>query len=96
MGFGNATKCIADVTGCDEDDYFCHDRYALKRLVRGPFYKGALADNEERRIVGVPANLKHAMINLPHAYSPRLDAAIHLRTQFDSFEQSIGSEDGSY
>ena len=46
-------------------------------------------------MVGVPANLKHAMISLPHAYAPRLDAAIHLRTQFQSFEQSVGSDDGA-
>jgi len=35
------------------------------------------------------------MISLPHAYAPRLDAAIHLRTQFQSFEQSVGSDDGA-
>ena len=93
-GFENATKCITRVTGCQDEDIFCHDRHALKRLVRGPFFATALAEDEERRVIGVPANLKHAMITLPHSYSPRLDAAIHIRTQFDGFEQSVGSDDG--
>ena len=93
-GHKNATKCIARVTGCGADDVFCHDRHALKRLVRGPFYKSSLTTAEEGRVIGVPKNLKHAMITLPHAYSPRLDAAIHLRTQFMAFEQSVGADDG--
>jgi len=93
-GYPEAQNCVAKITGCDQEDAFCHDRYALQRLVRGPFYKNVVGPAEERRMVGVPANLRHAMISLPHAYAPRLDAAIHLRTQFPSFEQSVGSDDG--
>ena len=90
----NLSACIAHITGCAPDDIFCHDRHALQRLVRGPFHKSALTEAEELRIKGVPLNLKHAMISLPHAYSPRLDAAIHLRSQFQHFEQSVGPDDG--
>jgi hypothetical protein len=69
LPFTNATACIARVTGCAEDDVFCHDRHALQRLVvRGPFFPSALTQDEARRTTGVPANLKHAMITLPHSY----------------------------
>ena len=70
----------------------CHDRHALQRLIRGPF-KQSLTDMEEKRIIGVPANLRHAIMTLPHVYAPRLDAAVHLRSQFQHFEQLIGPDD---
>ncbi len=95
LGNSDAMECIARITGCDLEDSFCHDRYALQRLVRGPFNSNVVGPQVEKRMIGVPANLRHAMISLPHAYAPRLDAAIHLRTQFQSFEQSIGSDDGA-
>ena len=84
--------CVARVTGCEEGDIMCHDRHALQRLVRGPF-KAAFTEHEEKRIIGVPFNLKHGIMTLPHAYAPRLDAAIHLRTQFAHFERLVGPED---
>lgn len=95
VGNRDLMKCVAKLTNCDEEDVFCHDRHALQRLVRGPF-KNSFTREEERRIVGVPKNLKHAMMILPHAYAPRLDCAIHLRAQFTQFEQSIGPDDGAY
>lgn len=92
MGYNYTKQCVARLTGCGEEDVMCHDRHALQRLVRGPF-KAALTDSEEKRIIGVPFNLKHAIMTLPHAFAPRLDAAIHLRTQFTHFERLIGPED---
>ena len=92
MGYNYTKDCITRITGCAHEDIMCHDRHALQRLVRGPF-KQSLTESEEKRIIGVPLNLKHAIMSLPHAFSPRLDAAIHLRTQFTHFERLIGPED---
>lgn len=89
----NITNCVRYITGCQDDDDHCHDRHALQRLLRGPF-KSALTAQEERRITGVPKNLKHAILSLPHAFAPRLDAAIHIRCQFSHFEMSVGRDDG--
>lgn len=86
-------ECITNITRCDPDDTHCHDRHALQRLIRGPF-KERLTTEEERRVIGVPENLKHAILSLPHAFSPRLDAAFHLRCQFSHFEMSVGRDDG--
>jgi hypothetical protein len=44
-------------------------------------------------MIGVPANLKHALLTLPHSYSPRFDIAVHLRCQFRHFEYLVGPED---
>ena len=49
---------------------------------------------QHHSIIGVPKNLKHAILSLPHAYAPRLDAAVHLRCQFRHFEQLVGPDDG--
>jgi hypothetical protein len=44
----------------------------------------------------VPDHIKHAILTLPHAYAPRLDFAIHLRTQFHHFEQQASVDDPAY
>jgi hypothetical protein len=89
LGYNQTEECIAKLTGCDLADVSCHDRHALQRLVRGPF-KSHFSSFEETRIVGVPNNLKHGIMNLPHSYAPRLDAAVHLRCQFRHFEYLVG------
>jgi hypothetical protein len=71
------TLCVLAVT--------CAERHAFRRLIRGPFISD-LSHEEEKRIHGVPDNVKHAILALPHAFAPRFDAAIHLRTQFQAFE----------
>lgn len=83
---------ISQLTGCKSDDVSCHDRYALQRLVRGPF-RSKFTEEEESKLVGVPANFKHGIMTLPHAYAPRLDASIHLRCQFKHFEYLVGASD---
>ena len=83
--FTNAVDCVAKITGCDPADVPCAERHAFQRLIRGPFRRGLTAD-EESRIHGVQDNMKHALLTLPHSFAPRFDAAIHLRTQFQSFE----------
>ena len=93
-GNAQADECITRLTGCVPGDISCHDRHALQRLVRGPF-KLQYALTEESRIIGVPQNLKHAIFSLPHSYSPRLDAAVHMRCQFMHFERLVGPEDGA-
>ena len=89
LGVAKAEECINRLTGCAPDDVSCHDRYALEHLVRGPF-KPKVAAREERIVVGAPPNFKHGILNLPHSFSPRLDAAVHLRCQFQQFEQLVG------
>ena len=86
-------ECIANITRCDRKDVHCHDRHALQRLIRGPF-KAQLTQEQNKRVMGVPANLKQAIFSLPHAFAPRLDAAFHVRCQFSHFEMSVGSDDG--
>lgn len=94
-GNAKADECITRLTGCVPGDVACHDRHALQRLVRGPF-KPQYALTEENRIIGVPHNLKHAVFSLPHSYSPRLDAAVHLRCQFVHFERLVGPDDAAW
>ena len=95
VNYNFTRECAARLTGCAEYDVMCHDRHALQRLVRGPF-KAAFTAQEEKRILGVPQNLKHALLSLPHAYAPRLDAAIHIRTQFEHFERLVGPDDSGW
>ena len=83
--YNASVHCVKRITGCDLGDVMCAERHAYQRLIRGPF-TAQLTANEKERIHGIPDNMKSAILNLPHAYAPRLDAAIHLRTQFFHFE----------
>jgi len=93
--FNTTVHCVKRITGCDLGDVMCAERHAYQRLIRGPF-KAGLTAAEEKRIHGVPDNLKHAILTLPHAYAPRLDAAVHLRAQFNHFEQQASIDDPAY
>lgn len=84
-----ALDCVAQISGCGLEDFSCHDRHALQQLVRGPF-RTAFSAAEEKKIIGVPQNFKHGILTLPHKYAPRLDAAVHLRCQFQHFEWLVG------
>lgn len=84
-----ALDCVSQISGCGLEDFSCHDRHALQQLVRGPF-KSAFSEAEEKKIIGVPQNFKHGILTLPHKYAPRLDAAVHLRCQFQHFEWLVG------
>ena len=66
------------------------------RLIRGPFRASKLTDAEEKRVHGIPDHMKHAILTLPHSYAPRLDAAIHLRAQFNHFEKNTAIDDPEY
>ena len=94
VSYNRTELCISQLTGCKAEDISCHDRHALQRLIRGPF-KSRFTAAEESKIVGVPDNLKHGIMTLPHAFAPRLDAAVHLRSQFRHFEQLVGPDDGN-
>jgi hypothetical protein len=93
QGSNDSLNCIAKITSCSPTDISCHERFAFSRLVHGPFKIDSVISTEEKRLIGVPGNLRHAMMTLPHAYAPRLDAAIHLRLQFEHFEHLVGPED---
>lgn len=95
VDYPHADECINMITGCSPRDVSCHDRYALQQLIRGPF-KAAFSAEEEKKIIGVPANFKHGIMTLPHIYAPRLDAAVHLRCQFKHFEWLVGKEDSMW
>jgi hypothetical protein len=92
-----AHQCIDKLTGCPSEDGSCQDRYALERLVVGPF-RTKYRDETLRHIyhlAGIPHNLRKGMLGLPHAIAPRLDAAVHLRCQFSHFEWVVGPDDGN-
>jgi hypothetical protein len=93
--FNSTAHCVAKITGCDLGDVMCAERHAYQRLVRGPF-KAAFTEKEEQRISGVPNAFKHSLLTLPHSYAPRLDIAVHLRTQFHHFEQQADINDPNY
>jgi hypothetical protein len=93
--FNTTVHCVKKITGCDLGDVPCADRHAYQRFIRGPF-KAGLTEAEEKRIQGVPDHMKHAILTLPHAYAPRLDAAIHIRAQFQHFESSAQIDDPAY
>lgn len=93
--FNTSVACVAKLTACDLGDVQCAERHAYQRLIRGPF-KAAFTEKEEKRISGVPQSLKHALLTLPHAYSPRLDIAIHLRLQFHHFEKQTEAAHPEY
>lgn len=86
--FVQCVECVTKITGCETGDITCAERHAFQHLIRGPF-KESLEVAEEERIHGVQKNVKHALLSLPHAYAPRFDVAIHLRTQFQSFENQL-------
>lgn len=88
-GLEHALECISALTGCDLEDFSCHDRHALQQLIRGPF-RSAFSAEEEKKIIGVPPNFKHGILTLPHVFAPRVDAAVHLRCQFNHFEWLVG------
>ena len=96
QGINESVNCIAKITGCSTTDISCHERFAFGKLVHGPFKIDSVISTEEKRLIGVPGNLRHAMMTLPHAYAPRLDAAIHLRLQFEHFEYLVGPEDAGW
>lgn len=95
MYYNTTAECVKKITGCDIGDVACADRHAFQRLIRGPF-KSALSEKEEKRVLGVPQHIKHAVLTLPHAYAPRLDAAIHIRAQFHHFEKNADVKDPEY
>jgi hypothetical protein len=83
--------CVQQLSGCRTGDVSCEDRHAFQQLVRGPFKRDA--ESFFKYLSGVPANFKRAMLSLPHAMAPRLDAAVHLRCQFRHFEYLVGPQD---
>lgn len=89
-----ANWCIPLLTGCEKEDVSCHDRHALEQLIRGPFHSQfqeySLTHPDQYYIAGIPKNLRHGILSLPHAIAPRIDAAIHLRCQFKYFEYVVG------
>ncbi len=93
--FNTTVQCISKLTGCDLGDVMCAERHAYQRLIRGPF-KSEFTNKENERIHGVPNNIKHALLNLPHSYAPRLDIAVHLRTQFENFEKQTHHDDPAF
>jgi hypothetical protein len=93
--FNGTVHCVAKLTACDLGDVMCAERHAYQRLIRGPF-KSKFTAQEEVRIRGIPHNIKHALLTLPHAYAPRLDIAVHLRVQFAHFEKQVDIQNQDY
>jgi hypothetical protein len=93
--FNTTVHCVKKITGCDLGDIGCADRHAYQRLIRGPF-KAALSAQEEKRVRGIPDNMKHAILTLPHSFAPRLDAAVHIRNSFRNFERQSSVDSPEY
>ena len=93
--FQETVECVSKITQCDHGDVTCAERHAFQRLIRGPFIS-TLTSKEETRIHGVPDNVKHAILSLPHSFAPRFDVAIHLRNQFQSFENQADVNSTEY
>lgn len=93
--FNLTAHCVSKITGCDLGDVSCAERHAFQRLIRGPF-RASYTAREEARIHGVPDNVRHAILTLPHAYAPRFDAAIHIRAQFHHFENQVDVNDPAF
>lgn len=93
-----ANQCIDKLTGCRTYDISCQDRYALERLVVGPFHSAFRNPDMEDlyHIAGIPQNLKKGILGLPHTMAPRIDAAVHLRCQFSHFEWVVGPDDAQW
>lgn len=93
-----ANQCLEKLTGCPLGDISCQDRFAYERLVMGPFHSQFRDPKLQSyyHIAGIPHNLRKGILSLPHALSPRIDAAVHLRCQFSNFEWGVGPEDESW
>lgn len=85
-------KCITQTTACDMKDTYCLDRYALQRLIQGPF-KLSTVVRLLRRLSGVSTEFAQSFLTLPHSLAPRIDVAVHFRTIFSHFESNIASSD---
>lgn len=95
LWMNGTTECIQRITGCDYGDVYCAERYAFAALVKGPFHS-TLSAKEESRITGIPNHIRHALLTLPRAYAPKLDLAVHLRVQLQSFEHQLRHDDPEY
>jgi len=92
-----SSHCVQRITGCILGDIMCAERHAYQRLIRGPFLSDTLLMlDRENRINGIPSIMASAMLRLPRAYTPRIDAAIHLRNQFAHFEASNSIDSEGY
>jgi hypothetical protein len=79
--------CVAKISGCAIGDVRCADQFAYQRLIRGPFKEIPQMDTAfDQRILGLRTTVKRAIQKFPHYLAPRVDIAIHMRNQFDSFE----------
>ena len=95
LGLNGTAECIQRITGCDLGDVSCAEAYAFAALVKGPF-TSQLTPQDEGRITGIPDHIRHAILTLPHAYAPKLDMAVHIRAQLDSFERQRRLDDPLY
>lgn len=93
-----ANQCIDKLSGCPSGDGSCQDRFALERLVIGPFHSKFRDPklSSYYHIAGIPHNLRQGILSLPHAMAPRIDAAVHLRCQFSHFEWVVGPDDSQW
>ena len=94
--YNGSSQCIERLTGCEKGDISCTERHAFQRLVRGPFKSSLLTVKDEERLIGLPPHIKHAILSLPHNYAPRVDLAVHLRSQFHHFEELTDINDPKY
>lgn len=89
-------QCLSKITGCVHgSDVACIIRYALQSLLKGPF-ANSFTELEKERIKGVPNHIMHGLLTLPFNYAPRFDVAIHMRIQFNAFEDGLSASSPQY
>lgn len=79
-------QCLSNITHCVLGDIACYDRFAYQSLIKGGFDNNTDLAYFRKHIVNFPHKLLKGILNLPHRFAPHLDGAIHIRTEFNSFE----------
>lgn len=84
--YNGTQSCVAKLTGCDKGDISCSERFAYQTLVKGPFVRGVTIEKIKKQLHDLPDDRMHGLLNVPRTYAPRFDISLHLRNQFNSFE----------
>ena len=85
--FAYLARCVSRLSRCLPGDVSCSERFALQRLVRGPFRD--FPEEDRHRLHGMPTTLLDRILTVPHAdFTPphRISAAFHIRREFPHFE----------
>lgn len=92
--------CALEISGCSDGNHACVNGYAISQLLRGPFKLPLRRHAVSRFLVGL--NTSSEMFHMPFQAmtSPgrrsEIDMAIHLRLEFNGFENFDSVNSSSY